>query len=190
MTKKELRKIYREKREALTPLQILKMDDLLLIQFQRLAFEDDVHILLNYFPIEQRVEIDTHLFSRYLMHSIPGLHVAYPKIDFKTSTMHPMLVDDKTAFEDNIYSISEPVDARPVDAEDLDIVFVPLLAFDKHGYRVGYGKGFYDRFLKQCRNNVVTIGFSYFEAVDKIDDTNQFDVPLNFCITPQKLYEF
>jgi 5-formyltetrahydrofolate cyclo-ligase len=69
-------------------------------------------------------------------------------------------------------------------------VLVPLLAFDESGYRVGYGKGFYDRFLQQCRKDVLTVGFSYFDAIDKIEDTHQFDVPLNYCITPHRIYEF
>jgi 5-formyltetrahydrofolate cyclo-ligase len=190
MTKKELRKIYKQKRLALTPQEILKLDDLLLIQFQRLAFDSDVHVLMNYFPMLERGEIDTHLFSRYLMHSLPELHVAYPVIDFEASTMRPFLVNDETEIQDNIYSIAEPVDGTLIEAAEIDIVFTPLLAFDSEGYRVGYGKGFYDRFLKQCRSDVISIGFSYFEAVDKIEDANQFDVPLNYCITPQRLYEF
>ena len=70
------------------------------------------------------------------------------------------------------------------------MVLVPLLAFDSKGYRVGYGKGFYDRFLKQCRNDCVKIGLSYFEPIDAINDAGEFDVPLDFCITPQKAYVF
>ena len=72
----------------------------------------------------------------------------------------------------------------------VDLVLVPLLAFDTEGFRVGYGKGFYDRYLANCRADVVTIGFSYFGPVDKITDTGQFDVPLTYCITPQHTYEF
>lgn len=182
--------MYKEKRLALSAQEILKLADLLLIQFQRLSFNEDVQVLMNYFPMLDRAEIDTHLFSRFMMHLLPELHVAYPVIDFASGTMRPFLVDDETEIQDNVYSIAEPVNGSPIDEEAVDVVFVPLLAFDKAGYRVGYGKGFYDRFLEQCRADVLTIGFSYFEAVDKIDDANQFDVPLNYCITPHKLYEF
>jgi 5-formyltetrahydrofolate cyclo-ligase len=67
---------------------------------------------------------------------------------------------------------------------------VPLLAFDEKGFRVGYGKGFYDRFLKQCKDGGIKIGLSYFNPIDTIEDAGEFDVPLNFCITPQKVYVF
>jgi len=69
-------------------------------------------------------------------------------------------------------------------------VLVPLLSFDKKGFRVGYGKGFYDRFLMQCKSDCIKIGLSYFDPIDVIDDADEFDVPLDFCITPQKVYVF
>jgi len=67
---------------------------------------------------------------------------------------------------------------------------VPLLAVDKKGYRVGYGKGFYDKFLPSCKKECLKIGFSYFEPVDEITDKDQFDVPLELCITPHNIYVF
>jgi 5-formyltetrahydrofolate cyclo-ligase len=70
------------------------------------------------------------------------------------------------------------------------MIIIPLLAFDEKGYRVGYGKGFYDRYLKECREDCLKIGLSYFEAVPSVDDAAEFDVPLDFCITPQRTYVF
>ncbi len=70
------------------------------------------------------------------------------------------------------------------------MALIPLYAFDKNGYRVGYGKGYYDRYLKRCSEDLIAVGLSYFEPVDIINDTNQFDVPLSFCITPHTVYEF
>jgi 5-formyltetrahydrofolate cyclo-ligase len=100
------------------------------------------------------------------------------------------LVNDETVYQENDYDIAEPVSGQEVSAEDIDCVFVPLMSFDTRGYRVGYGKGFYDRYLVTCRQDVIRIGFSYFDPVDCIKDINEFDVPLNICITPNKLYEF
>jgi 5-formyltetrahydrofolate cyclo-ligase len=65
-----------------------------------------------------------------------------------------------------------------------------LLAFDVKGNRVGYGKGYFDKYLKECREDCIKVGLSYYEPLDSIDDANEFDVPLDFCITPQRTYVF
>lgn len=70
------------------------------------------------------------------------------------------------------------------------MVLIPLLAFDKKGYRVGYGKGFYDRFLADCRPDVVKVGLSVFEPIDEIADLNEFDIKMDFCITPNRVWQF
>lgn len=168
------------------------MDDLLLIQFQRLALPYNLQTLLSYWPLEKQAEVNTHLCTRYLMHIIPYLQVAYPVVDAVAKQMNVALADDKTIFAENIYGITEPVmdNNNKVLPMEVDMVFVPLLAFDMQGFRIGYGKGYYDQFLQHCRADVCKVGFSYFEAIDKIEDTHQFDVPLNYCITPERIYEF
>jgi 5-formyltetrahydrofolate cyclo-ligase len=190
MTKQESRSIYKQKRLALTASERLKMDDLMLIQLQRMSFNEQVRLLLSYWPIEQHAEPNTHLFTYYLENHVPQLQVCFPVIDFATSAMKAILVHEETDFVENQYGIPEPEEGDEIMPAEIDIVLVPLLAFDKFGFRVGYGKGFYDRYLALCKPDVITIGFSYFEPVDKIDDTNPFDVPLNYCITPQQVYEF
>jgi 5-formyltetrahydrofolate cyclo-ligase len=189
MTKKELREIYREKRLALSAIERSKLDDLMLIQFQRLSFED-VQVVLSFWPMEDRAEMNTHLFTRYLSHLIPNLTVAYPVTDPSSNKMKAVIVDENTTVEENNYGITEPVDGVEVAAEDIDLILVPLFAFDHKGYRVGYGKGYYDRYLKDCRDDARVVGLSYFEAIDDISDTHQFDVPLNYCVTPGRVYEF
>jgi 5-formyltetrahydrofolate cyclo-ligase len=189
MTKSELRNIYREKRSLLTASERMKMDDLLLIQFQKLSF-DTVNVLLSYCPSQTHAEPNTYLFSSYLHHMIPGLQTCYPVTDLSTLQMKAMLVQDDTEFHLTPYSIEEPVNGVETGPQEIDLVFVPMLICDKTGYRVGFGKGFYDRFLSLCRKDVLKIGFSYFEPVEKIDDTHQFDIPLDFCITPHGVSEF
>jgi 5-formyltetrahydrofolate cyclo-ligase len=104
--------------------------------------------------------------------------------------MSCVLVNDETIFALNKYGIPEPLDAVEMSPEALDWVFLPLLAFDVNGHRVGYGKGYYDRFLKKCKEDVVKIGFSYFEAEPIISDSNRLDVKLDYCVTPERIYEF
>jgi 5-formyltetrahydrofolate cyclo-ligase len=190
MLKTEIRKIYKKKRIELSASDKLKLDDLLLIQFQRLPFSNDVQLLMSYWPLEHHNEMNVLLYTHYLEHAIPGLKVAFPVVDLDTKEMDAVLVHDETDFVENSYGIPEPEDGVVVDPYEIDLVFVPLLAFDLEGYRVGYGKGFYDRFLKKCRENILIVGFSYFGPVERIQDRNQFDVPLKYCITPDKIYEF
>lgn len=189
MTKEQLRQVYRQKRQEIHAHRKLQLDDLLLIRFQQLAFEH-ISVLMTYWPMANQAEPNTHLFTGYLRHMIPGLHITYPVADFSASTMHATLINEDTVYHTNIYGITEPANGEPVDQELIDIVFVPMLICDEQGYRVGYGKGFYDRFLAGCREDVLKIGFSYFEPVKNIDDTQSFDVPLNYCITPETIYEF
>ena len=120
---------------------------------------------------------------------LPGLHVCYPVTNFETFEITPVLVNDHTSFHLTKFNLEEPIDGTPVSPQEIDVVFVPMLICDRHGYRVCFRKGFYDRFLPRCRPDVLKIGFSYFEPVERIDDTHQFDVPLDFCITPSQVLE-
>jgi 5-formyltetrahydrofolate cyclo-ligase len=190
MIKKELRRLYKDKRAALTEKERLRMDDLLLIQFQQIEIPYNVNVLFSYWPLKQHTEVNTHLMTDYLQFRMPGLQVAYPVSDFSDHTMKVMLVNEDTSFKINEFGIAEPVDGIEIEPADIDMLFVPLLVFDKKGYRVGYGKGFYDRFLQQCREDIIRIGFSFFEPIDSIDDISQFDVPLTIGVTPNQIYEF
>ena len=178
MTKKELREIYKQQRTRLTEKERLRLNDLLLIQFQRLEIPYDVNILLSYWPLDLHAEINTFLMTDFLQFRMPELQIAYPVADFTNNSMEAVLVNDDTDYTKNKYGIAEPVNGTVIDTAALDMIFVPLLAFDTNGYRLGYGKGFYDRFLPACREEAIRIGFSYFEPIAPIEDINQFDVPL------------
>lgn len=189
MNKKELRKLYTDKRNNLSEKEVLIFDDLLLIQFQKLTFNHP-KILLSYFPIENKNEPNTPLFTQYLKYSIDDLSIAYPVSNFTNNTMKAFLIDEETEFKKNKFEIFEPISNNEISVNDINIIFVPLIAFDEDGFRIGYGKGFYDKYLENHSPKIIKIGFSYFEPVSKIEDRNSFDVPLDYCITPHKIYEF
>ncbi len=189
MLKKEARKIFRQKRAALTHADKLKFDDLLLIEFQKLSLPF-MSALLSFYPAETNSEPDTFIISDFLKFKNPGLLVAYPKINLVDHSMLAIVSDEEDVFEPNSFSIPEPAQGEIIDPQEIDLVLVPLLSFDKKGYRVGYGKGFYDRFLRQCKNECIKVGLSYFDPIDAVEDADEFDVPLDFCITPQKVYVF
>jgi len=189
MTKKEIRQIFKAKRQAISDQEKLKLDDLLLIQLQQFSF-DSTDCLLSYWPIEQHKEPNVTLATRFLKLMVPHLQITYPVTNLLSRNMQAMLVNENTNFKTNQLGITEPIDGLIIDPASINIVFVPLLAFDEIGYRVGYGKGYYDRYLPKCASNTLKIGFSYFDPIAQITDKDQFDVPLSYCITPQHIYEF
>jgi len=194
MNKEEARRIYKKKRKELSDAERSKADDLMLIQFQKIDLIAiglrDIRHLLSYWPIEENNEPNTHLFNDYLEFKNPAIKFLYPKSDFEKKEIEAVEANADIAFQKNGWNIYEPMDGTITDAGMIDMVFVPLLIFDKQGYRVGYGKGFYDKYLQRCRVDCVKVGFSYFEPIDKIEGTREFDVPLNLCITPNSIYVF
>ena len=188
MDKKELRKLYIQKRLELHVAEQLKMDDLMLIQFQKLDI-DIPSLIMTYSPMAKFNEFDPQGVTDYCYFKRPSQALFYPVVR-EGGEMECVVVNDYTTFAVNKFGVSEPVDGLPMFPEEIDLVIVPLLAFDANGYRVGYGKGYYDKFLKECREDVYKVGFSYFEPVDMINDIHAFDVKLDYCITPFETYTF
>lgn len=191
MKKEDIRKLYKEKRSGLSLKQRVKMDDLLLIQFQQAAI-DIPSLIMTYSPIIALNEFDPQVITDYCYFKNPGQQLFYPvMLDGKK---HPeiisVIVHDETVFKTNRYGIEEPIDGIDMFPTEIDLVIVPLLSFDIYGNRVGYGKGYYDRFLRRCRKDCIKIGFSYFEPIDQVEDINKFDVKLDFGITPNSIFAF
>jgi len=191
MKKSEIRHIYKERRTQLTATQVAKMDDLMLIQFLKLPF-DIPSIIMTYAPMEQLKEFDPLMITDYCYFKNPEHQLLYPlikSIDL-IDKMIAILVNDDTEFEKSGMGFFAPSTGEEIHPRDIDLIIVPLLAFDKMGYRVGYGKGFYDHFLKKCRKDAIKIGFSYFEPIEAIEDKNEFDIPMDFCITHNEIHIF
>ena len=117
----------------------------------------------------------------------PLIKIIIPRADFKTSLMtHHHYTDTESLFKSS-FNILEPI-AQQEHKGAIDMVIVPLLAFDDRGYRVGYGKGFYDRFLEG--KNILKVGLSFFKSVGTIADPHVNDVRLDLCITPDQVIYF
>lgn len=188
MNKETFRKVYKEKRAAITAAQKSKMEDLILIQFQKLNIEIPT-LIMTYAPIEKMNEFDPQLITDYCYFKNPNQILFYPVVHPSSADMISVVVSDDTVFELNKFGIPQPIDTMPMFPEEIELIFVPLLAFDLNGHRVGYGKGYYDRFLKQC-TKAIKIGFSFFEPEQVIEGTDQNDVKLDYCISPKKIYSF
>jgi 5-formyltetrahydrofolate cyclo-ligase len=187
MIKSIARKQLIAQRKNLMLNECLKMDDLLLIQFQKLDWSN-VHCVANFYPLEQHNEPNTLLLAKYLKAIIPGIRMAYPISDTNNLTMN--FYAETQTLHKNAYGIMEPMPSQLIEPASIDVVLVPLIGFDRAGHRIGFGKGFYDKYFNQFPSNRPRIGVSYFEPVPNIQDTHEFDVPLTHCITPWNSYEF
>ena len=187
MTKSELRKKYNELRKELTIAQVEEFSLGIANNTLKLPIWDKefYHI---YLTINKKKEVDTN----YLLSILYGKdkQIVIPKTDFEFSSLKHVLLTDSTIIKPNSWSIPEPVGGIAIASNKVDVVFVPLLAFDTYGQRVGYGKGFYDRFLEQCKPEIIKIGLSFFEAEEQILDINVKDIALDFCVTPERTYKF
>ena len=187
MNKATLRTHYKRLRKALSEERI--EDDSLQIANQMLLLpiwdHEFYHIFLS---IIEHKEVNTD----YLLNILSGKdkHIVISKSNFATREMSHVLLTDNTKIKKNKWHIPEPINGIPIASQHIDVVFVPLLAFDLHGHRVGYGKGFYDRFLKNCKADTLKIGVSFFETETQISDILESDITLDYCITPEKIYRF
>ena len=187
ITKAEARNILSQKRAALTESACMKMDDLLLIQLQRIDWSSTT-ILASFYPLAHKNEPNTLLFEKYIKTLFPFIRFCYPIVN---SEKHQMdFYFETETLQVNTYGIQEPLPFNKVVPDRIDTMLVPLLGFDHKGHRVGYGKGYYDRYLAKACKGMQKIGVSYFEPMDNFTDTNEFDVPLSCCITPWNTYEF
>jgi 5-formyltetrahydrofolate cyclo-ligase len=186
MLKKDLRSDYKNRRKSVSESSLLNSS--LVIANAALEIPiwqyDYYHLFL---PISPQKEIDTSFILSILQDK--DKNVVLPKITGSNTLKHYLLTDT-VKFRTNPWNISEPVNGIEISPHKIDVVFLPLLAFDKEGHRVGYGKGFYDNFLRECRKEVKKIGLSLFEAVGAIEDIHENDIPLDYCITPKRTYSF
>lgn len=192
MDKSLLRVEYLKKRMDLIPGEIVAKNNAILENLKLLLSGNKIETIHVFLPQFGKVEIDTWQIISLLQNSYPQLLIAVPRIIPGTRQMEHFLLKPKTKLVENRWKIPEPdpetsLKIRP---QTIDAVLIPLLAFDKKGFRVGYGGGYYDRFLVQCRSDVIKIGLSFFDPVDEIDDVDSFDVTMNYCVTPFEVMKF
>lgn len=190
MDKQLLRKHALLQRDQLPKNVFWQLNDELVKQLAQFNWSA-IHVLHLFLPIVERKEVDTFEFVNFFKTNHPHINLVVPRCNFNTKEMEAIHFEPEvTVLAKNKQQIPEPIYGNIVDVKLIDAVIVPLLAFDQKGHRVGYGAGFYDRFLEQCKPDVLKIGVSLFEPVEEIIDTHQHDIPLTHCITPNKTYYF
>ncbi|WP_187264051.1 5-formyltetrahydrofolate cyclo-ligase [Pontibacter beigongshangensis] len=189
MQKEELRKLMLQQRRALSAEEVQRRSGrIAALFFEQFPLQagQTVHVFL---PILKHNEINTWLIIEGLRREHPAVRVVVPVTDVaQNSLTHHHLTEESVLIE-NAWGIPEPQNARRVHAQEVDMVLLPLLAFDLYGHRVGYGKGFYDRFLAECRPDVLKIGLSLEPPVERIADPHPFDVQLDAVVMPERVWK-
>jgi 5-formyltetrahydrofolate cyclo-ligase len=190
MNKSELRKIYLPKQKNLSPIERKQKSEQISNNFFASFDLSKINVLHCFLPIEKFNEIDTNLIFEKIWLEFSHIETLAPRVNFQTGNIENLKLTPETELVKNAWEIFEPTHDVVIETEKIDLVLIPLLCFDFWGFRVGYGKGFYDRFLKNCRADCLKIGLSYFAPVEEISDAQAFDVKLDFCVAPEKVWRF
>lgn len=140
-----------------------------------------------FLSLEAQREVHTeYILKQLAMHN----QLFVPVSNFLDDSMQLVPFEPGDILVLNSYHIPEPIHKKnPIDPIELDVIFIPLLQADVKGNRLGYGKGFYDRYLALCRPDVIKIGLNFFEPIPSIP-AEKTDIPLDYLITPNRVYEF
>lgn len=192
--KAALRHAALARRKALTPAEIARRSQQLRVGLFRHFPVQQWRWLHLFLPLLAKSEPDTWPIIRQLWAESQAPRLATPVVQPDSISLRHYELTSDTTLAANRWGIPEPVPspAAEVLPAQLDAVLVPLLACDQCGHRVGYGGGFYDRFLAECRPGALFIGLSILddEPVPEIADVLPTDVPLHACITPGGVWNF
>lgn len=190
MTKAELRKIYIGRQKNLDGAERKQKNKQIAANFFQNFDLSKINFLHCFIAIEKFNEIDTSLIFKRVWQYFPNVETLVPRVNFQTGEIESLTFKPESKLVENAWGISEPEGGETVETKAIDAVLVPLLCCDRKGFRVGYGKGFYDRFLIDCRADCLKIGLSYFAPTAEISDRQDFDVKLDYCVTPEKVVSF
>jgi 5-formyltetrahydrofolate cyclo-ligase len=189
MLKSALRESYLQQRQALSDDAVEERSRKLSMLFFQDFNLEEIKYLHCFLPIKKKKEVNTWLLIRRLWKEHPQTGLVVSRTDWNNRRMEHFHLLEETPLAESKLGIPEPLSAPSCPAIQIDLVLLPLLAFDRRGQRVGYGAGFYDRFLAECAPHTKKVGLSLFGPTDElIDDINEHDIPLDACITPEKVY--
>ena len=188
MKKNLARKIYLEKRRNLEIGLFSKLEKETVIRCIQLIEQLNPKVVHCYLPINNKQEIDTKLIFQYCWEN--NIETVVPVSDFKDNTMTYVFYNNNSQLFNNKYGIPEPIKPIINENKEIELIITPLIVFDKTGDRVGFGKGFYDRFFSKCNVKTKKVGISLFEPIDEIEDKNEHDISLDYVVNPRKTFTF
>lgn len=190
MKKAELRKFYLQERLSIKEKDLQQHNiDICENFFSEFGLKD-IKVLHTFLPMENTNEPDTWIIINKVRKHFPHIRISIPKINVSSIEVENFFLEDLEQLKLNPWGILEPEYGERTKTEDIDMVLVPMVIADQYGNRVGYGKGFYDKFLATCRPSCVTIGLCFYDPITRIDDVNALDVPLKYCATPTTVHRF
>ena len=194
LTKIPLRRAALARRQALPAAEVAARSQQLCEQLFRHFPVAEWRVLHLFLPLARRNEPDTWPIIRRVWADFPAVRLAVPVVQADGISLKNYALSPATLLLENRWGIPEPVAnlAAEVLPTAFDAVLVPLLAVDETGQRVGYGGGFYDRFLAQCRPGTLFIGLNVLDEAPhgRIADVLPTDVPLTAYITPGGVWRF
>lgn len=190
MLKLDARIEYRDKRNLLTTEKVSQLsEDIFKLFFQ--TFDVSQFKCIHFFKsIHKLKEVNTDNFATTILNKFPNTKLATSVSDINSTLLKHYVISKETIYKENLFRIPEPQNGVPISEHEVELVLIPMFVFDKEGHRVGYGKGYYDRFLRELDEKVIKVGVNFFGPIDKIIDSDEFDVALDYCITPDKVYKF
>jgi len=188
VTKQELRRLYLGKRSALSVAECDALSIRLACNFFSGVDLTGINVLHVFLPIKKFNEPNTWLIIERLKKDFPHIRLSIPRVNAATNDLEHVYLDEQNLKLSN-WAIPEQSVGDQTETLDIDMVLVPMLIFDQHGQRIGYGKGFYDRFLSICSPSCKRVGLSFFPPVEEIEK-NEHDQPLDLVVTPEQVYSF
>ena len=190
--KKEWRKKLKKKRKELSGKELAEISHRIFENWKNRFPLENVQYLHLFLSMSRFNEVHTQPFQDYIRQEAPQVKILVPVMSLLHNTLEHFELDDEIHIEKNAFGVPEPkVEKRPVSPQKIDMVIVPMLGFDRHGHRLGYGKGYYDRFLAQLRPDCPKIGICpELGRLQESIPSEPHDVPLDHIITEEKVYSF
>lgn len=188
MTKEEIRVLFKEKRKQLEEEEIDRLSSLIRKRVRDFLNERiELHHIHVFLPIVKLKEVNIFPFIDELLQD--GYQLYTSILNTKSGVLETVRLTDIQELDFDAWGIPIPRQKQVFSADQIQIVLMPLLACDKNGNRIGYGKGHYDVFLNSLASGVLKVGVSFFEPIDKIEPEGH-DIPLDVCISPSEVFLF
>ncbi|HOK62365.1 MAG TPA: 5-formyltetrahydrofolate cyclo-ligase [Soehngenia sp.] len=187
MNKKNLREQILAIRKSLSVDKVESYSDIIMNNLITSELYKKATNIMSYVSFNN--EVNTHKFIKKAIED--GKKISVPYIDSKNKIMMPCLIDDISELVSGYFGIlsPDPNKLKIIDEKSIDLVIVPGAVFDISGYRIGYGGGYYDKFLPLLRKDALSVGLAFsFQVIDKVP-FEKYDIPVDFIITEKDFIE-